>query len=280
MLEVREIELEAAGVADAHERADLAREAGLAVRREAHHLELVSVLGKAEVLRDGEIQHAERMREIDASADADPRAVEDAPRRADEVAESVDRTDGGAVERADVRRARQMRRVMFDGHRPAADARRIEIERGGDRVGQRSDLQDVSGAIADRAARAMSEEIQRLPPQMRARIARDGEQIDVGRRHARHTQALGEREVRKAGAMLDAAESFLFDRGDELAVANERGRDIAVVRVEADDNHADAPIDVSVCNRRRRRAAKCARVNCSSNRRRPLAPRVDRAVRS
>ena len=61
--EVRQVQLEAAVVLQLDERLDLADVARLAVRREAHHLELVAVVGKAEVLRDGEVEQAERVGE-------------------------------------------------------------------------------------------------------------------------------------------------------------------------------------------------------------------------
>ena len=77
--EVRQIQLEPAIVEQADEvskRADFAR---LAVRREPHHLELVAVLGKAEELRDGEVQNAERMREEHAPVDVERAAAHAAP---------------------------------------------------------------------------------------------------------------------------------------------------------------------------------------------------------
>ncbi len=54
--EVRQVEFEAAVVVKPNELAQLVGLAGLAVRRQTHHLELVAVLGEAEVLRDGEVQ--------------------------------------------------------------------------------------------------------------------------------------------------------------------------------------------------------------------------------
>ena len=43
--------------------------------------------------------------------------------------------------------------------------------------------------------------------------------------------------ARKSGDVLDAPEALLLDGGDELAVADEHGRDVAVVRVDAEDVH-------------------------------------------
>ena len=50
----------------------------------------------------------------DAAVDMEARTLDAAPGRADEIAEAVNRTDRRAVERADERGARQVRRMMFD----------------------------------------------------------------------------------------------------------------------------------------------------------------------
>ena len=69
---------------------------------------------KAEILRERLIEDAERMREIDSAFDRDftPRCR--APRRAREIAESVDRDDGRLIERADMEGRGQMRQMMLD----------------------------------------------------------------------------------------------------------------------------------------------------------------------
>ena len=221
--EARQVELERPIVADVNERSDLPRIPRLAVRREPHHFEFVAVLGKAEVLRDGQVQHAERVGKKHTPVDGDPCPVEHAPRGADEVAESVDRADGGVLEGTHVRGAGQVRRMVLDGRGPAADAGRIEIERGGDDVRQRADLDHVLRAIGDRAARPVPQQEQRLPPQMRPGIAGHRKPVDVGRRGARHPQAFRDRAMRESGAMFDAAEALFLDRGDQPAVAHERG---------------------------------------------------------
>ena len=61
--------------------------------------------------------------------------------------------------------------------------------------------------------------------------------LHIGERDARFAQAIGDRLRGKAGPMLDAAEALLLRRRDELAVAHERGRRIAVKGVEAEDDH-------------------------------------------
>src|SRR5262249_47426708 len=117
---------------------------------------------------------------------------------------------------------------------------------------------------------------------MGARIARDGEDNDVRRGHARYPQTLGQRVMREARAVLDPPEPLFFDGGDEPAVANENGRDIAVIGVQADNNHcvsgagsAYAPAAFVLARRRDRSgcapaasaaptASRSRRANCCS----------------
>src|SRR5262245_62018352 len=79
MTEVRKIELEPAVALQVHQRLDVANKARLAVRREAHDLELVAVLGEPEVLRDREIKQSKRVREKHAAIHLEPRAGKPPP---------------------------------------------------------------------------------------------------------------------------------------------------------------------------------------------------------
>ena len=77
--EVRKIELERALGAQADERSNIAHVARLAVRCEPHHLELVSVLREPEILREGEVHEAERVRKEDAAGHRERSARHAAP---------------------------------------------------------------------------------------------------------------------------------------------------------------------------------------------------------
>ena len=79
-------------------------------------------------------------------------------------------------------------------------------------------------------------------------------------------QAGAHRLLRKAGDVLDAAIALFLDRRDQLAVAHERRRHVAVIGVEAENIH-DAT-GSSAVKRSRNRSS----VNCSRNRARPRAP--------
>ncbi len=77
---------------------------------------------------------------------------------------------------------------------------------------------------------------------MRPRIARNREPVDVAGRHVAHLEAPGDRAVRKPGNVLDAAVTFLFNGGDQASVLDEHRRDVAMVRVEAENVHEAARV--------------------------------------
>ena len=77
--EVRQVELETAVVVQLDQRFDLAHESRLAVRRKAHHLEFIAVVGEAEVLRDRQIQQPQRVGEEHPSLDGQPRSGDAGP---------------------------------------------------------------------------------------------------------------------------------------------------------------------------------------------------------
>ena len=76
-----------------------------------------------------------------------------------------------------------------------------------------------------------------LAQQVGTWISRHRDVVEIRAAEARHLQAGLDRLRRKSGDVLDPAEALLLDRGDELAVAHEDGRDVAVIRVDAEDVH-------------------------------------------
>src|SRR4029450_8907070 len=94
-----------------------------------------------------------------------------------------------------------------------------ETERLNQRAGNRADPPVVRSAIADQAAgRPVSQGEQDLPHQMRARIARHTDVVDVLWRQAGQLQAHLDRLMRKSGDVLDPPEALFLYRGHELAV--------------------------------------------------------------
>jgi hypothetical protein len=85
--------------------------------------------------------------------------------------------------------------------------------------------------------RPVLQQEQRLAPEVGARIARHGKHVDIRCRDAAHLQAGSDRVVRKTRHVLDPSEPLLFDGRDKLSVADQRRRDVAVIRVEAEYVH-------------------------------------------
>jgi len=83
----------------------------------------------------------------------------------------------------------------------------------------------------------MAEQEPGLAQQVRPWVARHREDIDIGRRNPAHRQAGLHRLARKAGHVLDAPVALFLDRGDELAVAHQRRRHVAVIGVEPENIH-------------------------------------------
>ena len=80
--------------------------------------------------------------------------------------------------------------------------------------------------------------IAELAQKIGATVLIDGHMIDIRERNAAFIEAIGDGLRREARPMLDATEALLLGRGDENAVAHERGRRVAVEGVETENNHA------------------------------------------
>ena len=74
----------------------------------------------------------------------------------------------------------------------------------------------------------------------------DGHCIDVGQLEACLVEAIPNRFGRKARPVLDAPEALLLHRGDEPSVVQERRRDVAVVRVDAEDVQEGSRLETKV----------------------------------
>jgi hypothetical protein len=83
------------------------------------------------------------------------------------------------------------------------------------------------GAVADRP--------HELAAEVRARVARDRDVVDVLRLQAGVVEAPAGGESREPGAVLDAVEPLFLGGGDELTIHDEGRGGVAVVRVEAED---------------------------------------------
>src|SRR5437016_4386495 len=72
---------------------------------------------------------------------------------------------------------------------------------------------------------------------MGGRIARDADVIDVLDANAGLVETITNRLDRKSGAVLDAVEALLFDRGYKLSVANNGCRCVPVISVDTENDH-------------------------------------------
>src|SRR5438105_3282258 len=111
------------------------------------------------------------------------------PRRADEIAESVDRAYRRRVERTDERCTRQVCRMMLDVSHPRTNDVLVETGRRGNGVREATDRRHVACAISECPLWTVPQHEQRLAPEMRPRLTGYGEQIDVLCSHAAHSQA-------------------------------------------------------------------------------------------
>ena len=73
--------------------------------------------------------------------------------------------------------------------------------------------------------------------QVRRGISRDANVRDIFNGDPGDGQAVFNRLGWKTGAMLDAIEPFLFNGGNQPAIANNRGRRIAVICIDAENVH-------------------------------------------
>ena len=204
--EVLEVELEQVA-ARADEPAQLVREARCPVRREAHHLPLVAVAWEAEPLRDGGVEHAERVRERDALEHLQRRAL---PAR-----------------RASCSPRRRRRRPRAPP-RPRTPDGKNALARWATWCSTKCHSQSNPSSARGSTGTDSLE-------------AADRDRI--GRREARLRQAPGRRQRREAGDVLHPREALLLCRGDEPAVDDERSGGIAVVRVQAEDRRQAVILD-------------------------------------
>ena len=64
--------------------------------------------------------------------------------------------------------------------------------------------------------------------------------VHVFESHARGFQTVTDRLLGETGAMFDAIEALLFDRGDQSAVLDDCRRSIAVIRVDSENVHRES----------------------------------------
>ena len=172
-----------------------------------------------------------------------------------------------------------MRRMMLDVPHPRAHDVLVEADGTAIVAGSAADARHVARAIGERLLRPVPQDEERLSPQMRARPARDGKQIDLVCADAAHLQTRVDGSGRKSRDVLDSAEPLLFNGRDEFSVPDEGRGHIAVICVQPEDVHRrTSGIDgesVAGAGRARicaKRVWKCRSVNIAMNRSRAPPP--------
>ena len=199
-------------------RCSSSEEARRAVRREAHHLALVAVAREAEPLRDRGVEDPERVREEHALEHLERRAVALARASCSRRSRRSRRPRGRPRPRtADGKNA--LREVVLD----VVSSRHLA------RVPQLALRRDPEAFAVARRARAWGARTCAEVQPGRDRIARDRAEAAPRARHQAAACA------GKPATVLDPVEPLLLGGADELAVDDERGGGIAVVRVQSED---------------------------------------------
>ena len=69
------------------------------------------------------------------------------------------------------------------------------------------------------------------------RVATYGDGIHIATGNPADLKTLPNRQLRKTGVVLDAAKAFFFQRGDQLAISNQYGRDVGMKNINTEDVH-------------------------------------------
>ena len=157
------------------------------------------------------------------------------PHGACEVAQPIGREYRGLLEGRDKERAGQVRPVMLHAVHIRANAGRVQIAGFGQLVKDPSETSHRPGTAQRETRQANC--IERLSAQSRPGVAGQSDVIDLGDRHSGLLQAVSNRSGRKARGILDAIEALLLGRGHELTVADDCGRSVPMVSIDAEDVH-------------------------------------------
>ena len=217
------------------------RSCRLPVRREPHDLVLVAVLREPQVLGQRLVEDAERVREVDAPVESHVGTRADAPRRAREVAEPVDRDERPPPERRDEERRRLMREMVLDVLDPALRTRTRAPPLPPARPRARSILRALRSRSRTSAELGPARErVGDLPPEVGARIAIDRDDVEVAERETGLAQAPRDRcSTGKPAQCLMRRNRSSSTAATRRPSTTRRGGGVRVVGVETEDVHLD-----------------------------------------
>ena len=210
---------------------------GLPVGGETHHLVLVAEFQEAEILCQRRVIQPERMRKRHGTLNFHARPCARPPHCAGEITQSVGGEKRRALERRAIKRAGEMRLVVFDAMKSCAQLGRIGPERPRQRLANPSARKLAQHAHALPRERRHPQRVKKLCPQPSIGIARHRDVIDFAECEISRSQAVPNRPSREPRGIFHAVTSLLFQRGHELAIAHNRGRRVSVIRVDPQDVH-------------------------------------------
>jgi hypothetical protein len=245
VVEVREVERErSVGPHVDQVLADRVREARFAVGREPHDLVLPRVHLEAGVVREGRVQQAKRVREVDFLVHGQRRTLADRERGRRPLADPVHREHRSVLERRRKERARRVAQMMLGEQQPRGPVD-VVAERVGERPGNHGLLEQLvlqpdgqRGRERPEAARRERKIGLEQPLELQERLVVERDVVDVCRAQTAFLQAVGDRLRGKARIVPDAGETFLLRRRDQLAVDREACGRVVVVRRQPEDAHA------------------------------------------
>ena len=199
------IKVKTATILQPHDFAHLVQEDWLAVGGKSHHLVLVAVMRKAEILGHRLVEHPERVRKMHTVFDVDHGAATGAPCGRREVTESVQSTlplNGASGKAEDSSLSIECRFAWLRSQ--SSTNRRCGCSR------------TVNSIFFSKLARGLE-------------LTNDD--IDVAERYASFIKTVSDRLAWEPGPMLDSAKPFLLGSGDDPAVPEDRSRAVTVIGV-------------------------------------------------
>ncbi len=221
---------------------DLLAVARYAVRREAHQLVLAGIHLEPGVVREGGVEKAQRMREVDLALHLERGALAEREGRRRPFAHAVHGEDRGLVERRGEVRRRRMALVVL-GEEEAL----LPVDAGGvagELVAQQLLLEQLllqpeRNRHPERAEAARREREVRFeePLELEEGLVVEGDVIDRLDVGPAFGEAIVDRVARKARVVLAPAEALLLRGGDDAPVLDQRRGAVVVEGGNSEDSH-------------------------------------------
>ncbi len=232
--EKAQVEGEGAVVVQLHDLTHGIELARLAIRGEAHHLVFVAIVREADELRHRLVEHAERVREVDAAIDGEFAALTQSPGGGGEIDDAVDRHRHRLVVGRHQKGRGEMAEMMLDGMDAAAELLAGQLAREISRdVGAVAAMAQALQHIGRTDARG--QHIGELAPAISPVVAVHRDMRHIAERDAGFGEAIADRFAGEAAPMLDAPKALLLDGSDEIAVLHEASSSVGVIGVKAED---------------------------------------------